>query len=125
MLTHTVHLKSVNSDEFGQAAALWATQWDMEFSWAKCKSLHFSRGQSPDLPVEDELGSHVLEQVDSFKYLGVLQSPDMKHHEQVDAAVANARSAAYLIRRAFSYFTPELFPKAYTALVRPVLEYCI
>ncbi len=23
-----------------QAAALWATQWDVEFSWAKCKTLH-------------------------------------------------------------------------------------
>ncbi len=108
-----------------QAAALWATQWDMEFSWAKCKTLHFGRGQAPDLAVEDELGSHVLEQVDSFKDLGVLHSPDMKHYEQVDAAVAMARSAAYLIRRAFTYLTPELFLKVYTALVRPVLEYCI
>ncbi len=64
--------------------------------------MHFGRGQAPDLAVEDELGSHVLEQVDSFKDLGVLHSPDMKHHEQVDAAVAKARSAAYLIRRAFT-----------------------
>ncbi len=93
-----------------QAAALWATQWDMEFSWAKCKTLHCGHG---------------LAQVDSFKDLGVLHSPDMKHHEQVDAAVAKARSAAYLIRRAFTFLTPEVFLKAYTALVRPVLEYCI
>ncbi len=60
-------------------------------------------GPAPDLAVEDELGSHVLAQVDSFKDLGVLHSPDMKHHAQVDAAVAKARSAAYLIRRAFTY----------------------
>ncbi len=36
-----------------------------------------------------------------------------------------ARSAAYLIRRVFTYLTPEVFLKMYTALVRPVLEYCI
>ncbi len=49
-----------------QAAAFRVTQWDMEFSWAKCKTLHFGRCQAPDLAFEDELGSHVLEQVDSF-----------------------------------------------------------
>ncbi len=39
--------------------------------------------------------------------------------------MAKVRSAAYLIRRAFTYLTPEGFLKAYTALVRPVLAYCI
>ncbi len=50
-----------------QAAALWATQWDMEFSWWRCKTSHFGRDQAPDLADEDALGSHVLGQVDSSK----------------------------------------------------------
>ncbi len=54
---------------------------------------------------EDELNSHVLEQLDLFKDLEVLHSPDIKRHEQVDTAVAKAKSAACLIRRAFNYLT--------------------
>ncbi len=50
--------------------------------------MHFGRGQAPNL-------------VNSFKDLGVFLTPDMKHYEQVDAAVAKARSAAFLIRRVF------------------------
>ncbi len=48
----------------------------------------------------------------------------MKYHEQTDAAVAKARSAANLTRRAFGELTPEVFVRANTALVRPVLGYC-
>ncbi len=49
----------------------------------------------------------------------------MKHHIQVDAAVKKARNAAFLIRRVFRHLPPKVFMRAYTALVRPVLEYCI
>ncbi len=90
-------------------AALWASQWDMEFSWTKCKTMHFGRGQAPILAVTDEQGSHELERVNSFKDLGVIHTPDMKHHEQVDVAVAKARSAAYLIKRVFHHLTPTVF----------------
>ncbi len=60
-----------------------------------------------------------------FKDLGVIHCPDMKNHQQVGVAVAKARSAAYLIRRVFRQLCPEVFLSAYTALVRPVLEYSI
>ncbi len=70
-------------------AALWASRW--EFSWAECKTMHDGRGQAPNLAVKDEHGSHELEWVNSF-------TPNMKHHEQVEASVAKARSADFLIR---------------------------
>ncbi len=57
-----------------QAVALRATQCDMELSWVKCKTWHFGRGQAPELAVEDELGSHVMEQVDYFKDLEMFHS---------------------------------------------------
>ncbi len=62
--------------------------------------------------------------MDSFKDMGVLHSPDVKHHEQADVSVAKARSAAYRIGRVFGYLSPEVFLRACTALVWPVLEYC-
>ncbi len=56
--------------------------------------MHFGQGQAPNLAVTDEQDSHELERVNSFEDLGVILTPDMKHHEQVDAAVVKARSAS-------------------------------
>ncbi len=39
-------------------AALWASQWDMAISWTKSKTMHFGRGQAPNLVVADAQGSH-------------------------------------------------------------------
>ncbi len=36
-----------------------------------------------------------------------------------------ARNADFLIRRVFRHLPTKVFLRAYTALVRPVLEYCI
>ncbi len=57
--------------------------------------------------------------------LGVVLSPDSKHHIQVDATVKKARNAAFLIRRVFRHLPTKVFLRAYTALVRPVLADCI
>ncbi len=63
--------------------------------------------------------------MNTFKDLGVVLNPTLKHHDQVDAAVKIAKNAAFLIRRAFRHLPSKVFLRAYTALVRPVLEYCI
>ncbi len=57
--------------------------------------------------------------------MGVALSPKVKHHDQVDAAVKKARNAAYLTRRVFRHLPTKVVLRAYTALVVPVLEYCI
>ncbi len=62
--------------------------------------------------------------LDAFMGLGVVLSPEFKHHIRVDAAVKKARNAATLIRRVFRYLPTKESLRAYTALVRPVLEYC-
>ncbi len=49
--------------------------------------MHFGRGQAPNLAVEDEFERHDLKPLDAFKYLGVVLSPELKHHIHVDAAV--------------------------------------
>ncbi len=71
--------------------------------------MHFGRGQAPILAVTDEQGSQELEWVNSVKDLGVILTTDMKQHEQVDVAVAKARSAAYLIKRVFYHVTRQCF----------------
>ncbi len=83
------------------------------------------RGQAGTQAVEDELETHDLEPLDAFKNQGVVLSPELKHHDQVDVAVKKARNAAFLIRRVLCHLTTKVFLRAYTALVVSVLENCI
>ncbi len=46
--------------------ALWASQWNLEFSWTKCKTMHFGRGQAPNRAVTDKQGSHEVERVNTL-----------------------------------------------------------
>ncbi len=78
-------------------AALWAAQWVFQFRWSKCRTMQFERGQALNLAAEDELWRHDIEPVNAFKDLGVVLSPELKHHDQVDAVVKKARNAALLI----------------------------
>ncbi len=52
----------------------------------------------------------------------VVLSPELKHHIQDDVPVKEARNAAFLIRRVFHHLPTKVFLRAYTALVRPMLE---
>ncbi len=62
--------------------------------------------------------------MDSFKELCVVLIPELKHHEQVDATMKKVRNAAFL-RRVFRHLPTKVILGVYTALLRPVLEYCI
>ncbi len=60
-----------------------------------------------------------------MKNLGDVLSLELKRHIQVDAAIKKARNAAFLIRQVFRHLPMKIFLRAYTVLVRPVLDYCI
>ncbi len=77
------------------------------------------------MAVEDELDRHDLGPLNAFKDLDADLNPELKHHDQVDAAVNKARNAVFLISRVFRHLPPKVFLKVYTAIVRQVLEYCI
>ncbi len=63
--------------------------------------------------------------LNAFKDLGVVLSPELKHHDQVDAAVKKARNTNFVIRHVFRDASPKVLLRFYTALVRQVLECCI
>ncbi len=101
--------KSENFSEDLHTAALWVAQRDMQFSWSKCKTMYFGRGQAPYLVVDDELARHDLEPLDAFKDLGVVLRPELQHHDQADAAVTKLRNAAFLLRWVFHHLPTPVF----------------
>ena len=61
--------------------------------------------------------------VDSGKYLGVNISHDLSWHTHVNATAAKASKTLGFLRRNLSECTKEVKETAYTALMRPALEY--
>ncbi len=92
---------------------------------AKCKPVHFGRGQAPNPAVKDELDRHVLEPLNAFKDLVVVLFLVLKHYDLVDAAVKKARNAIFLISRVFRHLPTKVFLRAFPVLVRLMFENCI
>ena len=69
------------------------------------------------------LGNITLLSAESFTYLGVTVSSDLKWHEHVAAISAKATRLLNLLRRNINFFSSEVETVAFTSLVRPHLEY--
>ena len=69
-------------------------------------------------------GEHV-EQVDSFKYLGVMLDGKLSFTEHVTAVQKKSQQRLHVLRklRAF-YVDPLLFLRLYRSIIEPLLTYC-
>lgn len=91
----------------------------------KCKYMIVSRKKSPSLPTEplQLLGSE-LEQVRSYKYLGVLLTSDLSWSPHVTNICTKARKVLGLLyRRFYGSTSQDSLKQLYLSLVRPHLEY--
>ena len=74
--------------------------------------------------VQFYLNEFILEQVKSFKYLGVLISSDMSWSPHIDSICSKGRKLVGLLYRKFSTNTDsKSLLELYTMLVHPHLEY--
>jgi len=70
------------------------------------------------------LGNTILEQVESFKYLGVLLLSDLNWTPHVENICSKARKLVGLLHRQFyNKASSDALIKLYTAVIRPQLEY--
>ena len=84
-----------------------------------------SRKRAPLLPEFTlMLNGQALEQVDVYKYLGVLLSRDLSWSPHVDAVCAKARKILGLLyRRFYQFCNSDVLQQLYISLVKPHLEY--
>ena len=123
----------VRSDAVADAARLqddlealekWKKLWQMQFHPEKCQVILISHNKHSEGQTEYKLHRHTLEVVDSGKYLGVNISHDLFWHTDLNAATAaKASKTLGFLRRNLSECAKEVKETAYTALVRPTLEY--
>ena len=100
----------------------WASVWQMQFNSKKCHILSITRQRSRPTTTYT-LGAEILSPVDSYPYLGVTVSSDLRWHNHISNISTKATRILNFVRRNVHSCSPEAKPLAYTSWVRPHLEY--
>ena len=103
----------------------WSTANYLTLNPLKCKYLIISRKTKPLLPDSAlTLNGHTLDQVDAYKYLGILLNKSLSWATHVDEVCSKARRMlGLLFRRYYQLSSPETIRQLYISLIRPHLEY--
>lgn len=100
----------------------WCDVWKMRLNASKCKVMRISRKAACTNPPQYNIGS-VLEQVTSYKYLGVHITSDLSWQTHINFIANNANRMLGYLRRNFSRAPSSLKLLLYKTLVRSKLEY--
>jgi len=100
----------------------WSVAWQMSFNAKKCLVMSISRRRCKPL-LEYRLGQILLTPVDSYYYLGVTISSDLRWSTHIDNICTKATRTLNFIGRQIDCCSPESKSLAYTVVVRPHLEF--
>jgi hypothetical protein len=101
----------------------WTADNRMELNATKCKTMHISRKRAP-ARTQYSINENILEQVSTFKDLGVLISNNLSWSKHIESIVSKANKTLGLIKRICKEVKNTNTRRIlYCALVRPKLEY--
>lgn len=100
----------------------WLLAQNLRLNLDKVKSMVVSRKRSPPA-ARVTIGDREIEQVSSFKLLGVTISRDLSWRAHIDNTCSQAKKKIGLIYRLFGKFGRATLSHLYKVLVRPTLEY--
>ena len=100
----------------------WANTWQMQFNSKKCHIMSISRQRNIHR-YNYTLGTASISYVETYPYLGVTVSSDLRWHNHISSVSMKATRTLNFIRRNVYQCTAEVKSLAYKALVRPHLEY--
>ena len=99
----------------------WTETWLLRLNREKCVVLHLGNG-NPRFPYY--IGNSAIRPVTQQKDLGVIMANDMKWETHIQHIVKKANSLIFLVQKAFSSRSINVFEKLYKTYIRPKLEYC-
>ena len=100
----------------------WSKKWQISFNAKKCQVVSISRKRNVASTVYS-LGKEKLQEAQSFSYLGVTISSDLRWNEHVRNVSRKATRTLNFVKRNIYGCSPETKARAYMSLVRPQLEY--
>lgn len=99
----------------------WCDRWKMKLNINKCKSMRISRLNTQTFCYS--INNVPLEDVSTYKYLGVHISSTLSWKTHINYVINNANRTLGYLRRNFNQATSSLKLLLYKTLVRPKLEY--
>ena len=105
-----------------QQLEVWQCKWQMVFNPTKCKTICISTKKTPP-QIKYTFCGVELEQVNSFSYLGVTITEDLKWSKHITSIAGKASEVLGMIKRNLWSCPKDVKVTAYKALVRPKLEY--
>ena len=99
----------------------WSTKNKMPFNRTKCEVIVFNQGATP-LP-QYSISDHLLQCVDTTKYLGVVLQSDLKFKKHISDIMGSANRTLGCIKYTLHGAPEKAKLLAYTSLCRPKLEY--
>ena len=100
----------------------WQNTWQMSFNPSKCKTICISTKRDPPQKKYVFCGVE-LEKVDSISYLGVILNDNLKWSKHVQSTTGKASKVLGMMKRNLWNCPKRVRETAYTAIVRPKLEY--
>ena len=102
----------------------WVDANYLQFNIQKCNFMRVTRKRTGVCPPTLYLCREPLQEVNSYKYLGILLSSDLSWSQHIQSICGKARKLTGLIyRRFYQCSSPESLLQMYISLVRPHLEY--
>ena len=102
--------------------AHWSNTWQLQFNVSKCKVMCLSTKKLTQ-SINYQINNTNLEWVPVFKYLGLVIDQKLTWRDQVNHASTKATKILNLLRRNLHHATKSAKSRAFSALVRPHLEY--
>jgi len=96
--------------------------WQMKFNPSKCHILSIGRQRNKAV-LSYFLGLNLLTNVDSYPYLGVTVSSDLRWEKHINTIAAKATRTLNFVRRNVYCCDPDAKALAYLSLIRPLVEY--
>ena len=100
----------------------WENRWQMAFHPEKCVVIRVSNKRKP-INARYTIHGHMLQEVDSSKYLGVTISKDLRWDDHINTITVKANRTLGFLRRNMRGCKSSARAAAYQGLVRPTLEY--
>lgn len=106
-----------------EALENWEKTWMMRFNPTKCNIIRIPPKNKEPIQYPYTLHGHILEPVDSAKYLGVSISNNLSWNKHIQSVTAKGNRTLGFVKRNLKECTRKVKAAGYTTLVRPVIEY--
>ena len=98
-------------------------------SWCSNNFLHLNVSKTKEMCIDFRRNrtviSPIVEQVDSFKYLGVILDEKLSLTEHVTAVQKKSQQRLHVLRKLWAFYVdPLLLLRLYRSIIEPLLTYC-